>query len=212
MLTDLQITDLAEKMNIPLADVCFKDQLPKKLEVNKVYIINLQDSITDDGDENGGTHWTMLEVCQTPDKSFHPFFFDPYGIEPSEIIKNLVMKNFKKHLPYSKKDIQSLMNNACGFYCLALAHYVNSFKHRTGYFYDDIDNFLEMFDDLNKSIDWKKNEYILKHFFQSEDPNKRRKIDVVSQTHDDYERIVNEDSGRGIDLTKIPVNINYINK
>jgi len=66
MLTDSQIEDLAKKMSIPLAGVYFKDELPKKLEPNKSYIINLQDSETDDGKQNEGTHWTFLQVNETP--------------------------------------------------------------------------------------------------------------------------------------------------
>jgi hypothetical protein len=66
------------------------------------------------------------------------------------------------------------MNNACGWYCLALLHYVNASQYRTGDLYTDVSNFLDLFDDLNVSTDWKKNEYILKQFFQSKDRNKRK--------------------------------------
>lgn len=208
MLTDTQIEDLSKRMGIPLEGVYFKDELPRKLKTNKTYIINLQDSETDDGYENSGTHWTLLQINQTPNGKIEPFFFDPYGAEPSEIIKKIVKDNYKMYLPFNKKDIQSLMNNACGFYCLALSHYINYFKHRTGNFYNDIEDFLEMFDDLNKSIDWKKNEYILKHFFLAEDPSKQIKPDVMK----DYDRIVNEDEKGGKDLTKIAVDVNIMNK
>ena len=44
--------------------------------------------------------------------------------------------------------------------------------------------FLHYFDDLNKSIDWKKNEYILKMLFQSSDPALRKEIDVIG--HPDH--------------------------
>jgi len=52
-----------------------------------------------------------------------------------------------------------------------------------------------MFDDLNKSVDFKKNEYILKHFFSSEDPSLRKEIDVITE----------EDTPGGVDMMKIPV-------
>lgn len=203
MLTDLQIKELGHRLSIPLDDVCFKDELPK-LKFNKSYIINLQDSETDDGKQNEGTHWVFLQVNETPKGNIEPFYFDPYGAPPPESIKKAVSKDSKKYLPYSNKDIQSLMNNACGYYCLAMAHYINSFKGRTGVFYRDIDDFLDLFDDLNHSIDWKKNEYILKHFFQAEDPKKRIPI-KRDETHDDYERIINSDTGGGIDMMKIPI-------
>ena len=195
-------------MDIPLAGVFFKDELPLKLEPNKTYIINLQDSITDDGRENDGTHWTMLQVNKTPNGTIEPIFFDPYGVEPSEVIKKRVKHSFNKYLPYTKKDIQSLMNNACGFYCLAIAHFINSCKLRTGHLYNDVDTFLEMFDDLNTSIDWKKNEYILKHFFVSSDPKLKKEIDVIKPLNS----ISSEDEKGGKDLQKIEVGIKYMDK
>jgi len=205
MLTDSQIDDLAKRLSIPNAGCFFKDELPSKLQPNKVYFINLQDSVTDNGEHNEGTHWTFLQINQTPKGVTEPIFFDPYGQPPSEAIKSAVQRSFNKYLPFTKKDLQSLMNNACGFYCLALGHFLNKCPLRTGDFYSDVEEFLDMFDDLNTSVDWKKNEYILKMFFQSEDPTKRKDIDVHSASHDDYERILKEDSGNGIDLMKVPV-------
>jgi len=202
MLTDLQIEELAKRMSVPLEGVYFKDELPKPLKCNMTYIINLQDSITEEGDENGGTHWTMFQVNKIKDK-YLPFYFDSFGAPPPEAVKMAIKKEFKAHTPYTKKDIQSLMNNACGYYCLALSHYINKYSGRTGVFYDDIDDFLDMFDDLNTSIDWKKNEYILKQFFLEEDKNKRMNNDVYDKSYEDYERIVEED-GKRIDIDKIP--------
>jgi hypothetical protein len=211
MLTDHQIIELGKRMSIPLEGVYFKDELPDKLKTNKTYIINLQDSEDEQGNENSGTHWTLLQIHEN-DKEKQPFYFDPYGVEPPEILKKRIKKDFNLYLPYNNKDIQSLMNNACGFYCLALAHFVNASQYRTNNFYNDIDEFLEMFDDLNKSIDWKKNEYILKMFFVAKDKNRRKDIDVLNYSHDDYERIINEDEGGGIDLMKIPVDVNMMKK
>lgn len=210
MLTDLQVKDLAQRMKIPLGDVEFKDLLPKRLNTNQVYIINLQDSITDDGDENNGTHWTMAYIRETPKGQLLPIYFDPYGMPPPENVKKIIENQTKKYCPYTEKDIQSLMNNACGFYCLAMAHFITASKYRTNNLYEDVSDFLEMFDDLNQSIDFKKNEYILKHFFLSEDPTIRNKIDVF-QDHSFYDKIIEEDEKGGKDLMKIPVGINTIN-
>lgn len=208
MLTDEQITDLAQRMQIPLGGVYFKDELPLKLLANKAYIINLQDSVTDDGSENDGTHWTFLQVNQSPNGTVEPIFFDPFGAEPSEVIKKRVKHSFNKYLPYTKKDVQSLMNNACGFYCLAMGHFINASKFRSGHLYNDVESFLDMFDDLNISIDWKKNEYILKHFFRSEDPALRTAIDVIKP----LESITSEDEKGGNDMMKIGVDVKYMDK
>lgn len=213
MLTDLQIEQLADRMQIPLGGVYFKDELPKLIP-NKTYIINLQDSETDDGTQNEGTHWTLLQVNKYPSGKIEPIFFDPYGAPPSESIKSAVKKQFNCYLPYTNKDIQSLMNNACGFYCLALGHFINVFKGRTNSLYNDVDMFMDMFEDLNQSIDFKKNEYILKHFFQSEDPKLRKEIDVLKP----IESITEEDEKGGFDpfknnkdMMRFDVDIKYIN-
>jgi len=209
MLTDTQIDDLAKRMSVPLAGCFFKDELPNKLEYNKVYIINLQDSETDDGEQNSGTHWTMGYIRETPKGQKQPIYFDPYGCPPPENVKKIFEKQCNMKCPYTEKDIQSLMNNACGFYCLAMAHFICASRYRTNDLYTDVENFLDMFDDLNKSIDWKKNEYILKMFFQSEDPSKRKEIDVLSQDHSFYDKILNEDEKGGKDIMKLPVGVNY---
>ena len=208
MLTDHQVEDLAQRMNVPLEGCYFKDMLPKKLNTNKVYIINLQDSENDDGDDNQGTHWTMAYIRQTPKGQLQPIYFDPYGCPPPEIVKTIIEKQCNMKCPYTTKDVQSLMNNACGFYCLALAHFICASRYRTNDLYRDVDDFMDIFDDLNKSIDWKKNEYILMQFFRAEDPSKRKPVDNLSQDHSFYEKILEEDEKGGRDLMKLPVQLN----
>ena len=209
MLTDHELHDLADRMNIPLEGVYFKNEIPK-IKTNKAYIINLQDSENDEGEQNQGTHWTYFQIAETPNGNIEPFYFDPYGVPPPEAVKNAVKKQFNKHLPYSDKDIQSLMNNACGYYCLAIGHYLNAYKERSGYLYTDANAFLDLFDDLNASIDWKKNEYILKLFFLSEDPTKRKNVDVFDKT--EYDRIVSEDQKGGMDVFKVDTEYKLMNK
>ena len=196
-LSDSQIEELCKRMDIPLGDVLFKDEM-NDIEFNKAYFVNIQDSTDEDGQANQGTHWTLLQCRKYPNGSVENIYFDPYGKGPPEEVKKLVLKYTNKALPYTKKDIQSLMNNACGFYCCAMAHFINASRYRTGSLYDDVETFLDMFDDLNTSIDFKKNEYILKHFFRSEAPELRKEIDV--------DTIVNDDSG-GIDVFKQPINL-----
>lgn len=209
MLTDIQIEDLSKRMNIPLEGCFFKDMLPKKMKYNKVYIINMQDSETEDGDENSGTHWTLGYIRETPNGTIQPIYFDPYGCPPPEIVNKIIGNSSNKNVPYTTKDIQSLMNNACGFYCLALGHFITASKYRSNDLYRDVDEFMDMFDDLNHSIDWKKNEYILKHFFLSDDPSKSKDVDVLSQDHSFYDKILDEDEKGGKDMMKIGVDLKY---
>jgi hypothetical protein len=200
-LSDSQIKDLCVKMRIPFGDCCFKDELPEELEFNKGYFINLEDSVDQDGKPAYGTHWTFVECIKYPTGETNAIYFDPYGVSPPENVKRVVKNTIKKEgLPYTKKDIQSLMNNACGFYCLAFAHYINSSIFRTGNIFHDVECFMELFEDLNTSTDFKKNEYILKMFFRSEDPKLRKEIDVISS----------EDVAGEIDGFKIPVDVKYL--
>lgn len=183
MLTNVDIEDLAKRMKIPLEFVGFKNELPKKIKTNRAYIINLEDDEDENGEQNNGSHWTCFQVVEYPNKKIEAIYFDSYGSQCPEIVNERMMNNFKiKKIPYNTKDIQSLMNEACGWFCLAFLHYINSFQQRTKNLYWDVEDFLSLFDDLNKSIDFKKNEYILKMFFQSEDPKLRKQIEVISDT------------------------------
>lgn len=202
-LTDSQIEELCTRMNIPLGDICFKDELPEELEFNKGYFINLQDSVDQDGKPSPGTHWTFVQCRKYPNDKTECIYFDPYGVSPPENVKRVVRQTMKKQgLPYNTKDIQSLMNNACGFYCLAFAHFINASKFRSNNLFTDTETFIGLFEDLNKSTDFKKNEYILKLFFRSEDPSLRKEIDVITT----------DDTPGEIDGFKMPVDVKFINK
>jgi hypothetical protein len=202
-LTDTQIRELCEKMRIPLATdgIIFKDEFPTSPEYNKTYFINLEDEYNGEGMLNSGSHWTCLQIAKYANGTVAPLYVDAYGMPPPEVIKERVMKFTKQKLPFNTKDIQSLMANACGWYCCAWAHFVNNFSHRQGDLYEDTETFLSYFDDLNKSTNFLKNEYILKHFFQPEDPNMRRKITTIA----DVEQITNDTNG-GIDGFKMVYN------
>lgn len=202
MLTNVQIEDLSKKMGFPLEAVLFKDELPKKLKYNTAYVINLQDSTDEEGNDNEGTHWTCLQVNKYKTGLVEAIFFDPYGQPPSESIKKFVKDNTGKYLPYTKKDVQSLMGNACGWYCCAFLHWINASQYRTKDLYDDVAEFLECFDDLTTSINFKKNEFILKHFFRSKDVNKQQEIDVITGGSDR----IQEGNGDG---AYIPVETKY---
>ena len=199
MLTDSQLETLADKMDFKIAGIYYKDDIPRKVQFNKSYLINMEDKYDASGNLSAGTHWVCFQSNKYPDGSIESIYFDPYGIPPPENVKKVVKEATGKGLPYNTKDIQSLMNNACGWYCSAFLHFINGSPYRTKNLYQDVSTFLDLFDDLNESVDFKKNEFILKHFFQSKDPKKRREIEVISNP----ENIVNSDSGKGYDISKI---------
>jgi hypothetical protein len=174
-LTDTQVWDLAERMNIPLVYCNFKNKLlNKKLQYNKFYILNLEDEHDENGEQNGGSHYTCFQVNKYPNGKTEGVYFDSFGIAPPEIVQKFTGLK----LPYSTKDIQSLMNSACGWYCLAFGHWINSSIYRSKDLYTDCASFLDMFDDLAIEQSHLKNEWVLKHFFRSTDPSKRTPVEL----------------------------------
>lgn len=180
MLSNFEIINLANKMNLPLERICFKNELLEEpLKYNRGYIINSQDDVCDEtGEENGGIHWTALYVAKTKDGHIQPLYFDSFGAPPAEDVKKFVKPHY---LPYFTKDIQSLMADCCGFYCLAFLYFVSCSHFRTGNLYQDGETFIDLFDDLNVSKEWKKNEWVLSQFFQAKDAKHRREINVFAE-------------------------------
>jgi len=172
MLTNDQIEKLASKMGVPLEFCGFKDLLPKKIKPNRYYMINLEDADDEDG-PNEGSHWTGFQVRKTNSGHTGAVYFDSYGKGPPQIVTKLIKDNFNITPWYPKKDVQSIVNNACGFWQLAWAHFVNDKRFMSSSLKNDTNAFLEPFEDLNTSLDYQKNEWILKHFFMSkENPQK----------------------------------------
>ena len=166
MLNNFQIIELAEKMNIPLEGVFFKDEIDMTdLKVGKSYVINLEDEFEDDDKtRNGGSHWTCFHIG-THNGEICIMYFDSYGISPPENLKKIIKAKYNKKINYLTKNVQSLMSDACGWFCLAYLHFINAFYNRTGDLFSDSSIFLDLFEDLDLSVDWQKNEMILKMFF-----------------------------------------------
>ena len=141
-LTDRQIKDLAKRMNIPLADVVFKDELPEPMQMNEVYVVNLESMYDNNGNPNDGSHWVMAYIKEYPNGKKEAIYFDPYGAPPPENVKKVMKESSGLNaIPHTQPDIQSLMNNACGFYVLAMAHFITASQYRTGDLYEDITQF-----------------------------------------------------------------------
>ena len=208
-LTNTQLIDLAKRMDIPMGNVSFKDEIGK-IQYNKGYIINSQDALDEDGKDNDGAHWVCLYIREYPNGKKEGIYFDPYGVGKAQIVKKTLEKQLGKDIPETSKNIQSLMANCCGYYCLAFLHFITASQFRSKDLYQDVSTFLDLFDDLDKSTDFKKNEYILKHFFRSKDPSKRVPVEIDLDTSI-TDRIVNGDGGR-VDLTKIPIGVEMAKK
>ena len=101
-------------------------------------------------------------------------YFDSFGQPPPEVVKTLT----HSQLPHSTVGVQSLVDGTCGWYCLAFLHFTSASPCRCSHLYTDAEGFMSMFDDLNKSIDYKKNEFVLKHFFEPKEKSQREPITV----------------------------------
>ena len=188
MLNNFQIIELAEKMNIPLESVFFKDEIDvSDLKVGKSYVINLEDEFESDDNKtrNGGSHWTCFHIG-THNGEICIMYFDSYGISPPENLKKIIKAKYNKKINYLTKNVQSLMSDACGWFCLAYLHFINAFYNRTGDLFSDSAIFLDLFEDLDLSVDWQKNELILKMFFveKTDKPNGLDKSFDVSKADD----------------------------
>ena len=182
MLTDQQIESMAERMRIPLESVTFKDDLPKQLKYNRAYVINMQSELDDKGRPNSGSHWCAFQIQKDGDE-VRPIYFDPFGVGPPVEVSAAVERFCDKKLPFTSKDIQSLMADCCGWYSLAFLHWINASEYRTGHIYSDAESFLDMFLDLNESAEWKQNEFILKLFFSERRPSGARACGTVGKDH-----------------------------
>lgn len=176
MLSDDQIESLAPKMGIPLERVCYKSQLADEpLEYNRAYVVNFDDEFDECGGLNQGSHWVCFQVNKHPNGKVEGIYFDPYGLAPPKTISEYI----GKQIPHTDKDVQGVLGNVCGYFCLAMLHWINAYRGRTSDIHTDVEHFLEFFLDINKKDDQaKQNEYILKQFFRSPDSKEPVEVDL----------------------------------
>jgi len=175
MLSDDQIIPLAKKMRVPLERCCFKSELADEpLEYNRSYIVNYDDEFDEVGGANHGSHWVCFQINKYPNGKTEGIYFDPYGLGSPKTITDFTGK-----IPHTTKDVQGVLGEVCGYFCLAFLHFINSYAGKTGDLHTDADHFLEFFLDLNKKDDQaKQNEYILKQFFRSPDSKTPVEVDL----------------------------------
>jgi hypothetical protein len=167
MLSNYDLNDLVKKMSIPNFKGCFYKDTLKKIQPNSSYILNLNSEFDTEGKRNNGSHWTALVT----DDMSRCLYFDSYGeAEPNEI-RSLAKSNQYK-IGHTTKNIQSLMSNLCGFFCLAFINFLKVSKFKTGRIMNDASVFLDLFEDLDLVDDVYKNEFILSLFFTQKDSKK----------------------------------------
>jgi hypothetical protein len=167
MLSNFDVEDLVVKMGIPNFKGCYYKDLLKKVEPNSSYILNLNSEYDEDNKRNGGSHWVALVI----DDDKKGMYFDPYGVDVPLEITNLLKSNQYK-IYHTNKNIQSLMSNLCGFFCLGFIYFLTVSKQRTKNIINDTSIFLDLFEDLDKVNDVYKNEFILSLFFTDKESKK----------------------------------------
>lgn len=165
MLTNYDIEQITDKLDLPLVGIFMRDELPTKRKVGS-YIINMDDSKGD------GTHWVFAKIfCDADrfnnsdsdsDTEGHRYcgclYFDPFGIGMPIEVEAFLKPFSKKYI--SNKQIQNVNSTECGWYCIYCDYFLEEFKSGKSYI-DDFKAFLDIWDD-----DPKKNLRILKKLFK----------------------------------------------
>jgi hypothetical protein len=160
MLSNYDLEELVIKMGIKNFKGCFYKDTLKTIEASTSYIINLNSEFNEKNERNAGSHWVALMT----DDLQKAIYFDSYGEKEPNEIKNLLKSNQYK-IAHTTTNIQSLMSNLCGFFCLAFIYFLSVSKYRTKNIINDASIFLDLYEDLDLISDIYKNEFILSLFF-----------------------------------------------
>lgn len=145
LLSNFDIEEMCKYYKINLKACVSKDELVGR-GVEGAYVINLDDA------SGRGTHWTCLFIRENS-----AVYFDSFGeIYPTQV------KRFvgNRKLVYNCTQIQDLPQQSCGFYCLGFLYYVS--KHKDVNLSALCNDFTNLFD----PVDQRKNQDILRRFFQ----------------------------------------------
>lgn len=146
MMTNIDIENMANKLDLPIVGVFSKDELingyHKPRQIGSYYI-NMQDH-----DKGHGTHWVFAKIFETG----HGLYFDSFGFSPPINVQQFL----KPCSPYAvnNRDIQDYYSENCGRFCLVCDALVKE--------YNDYSNFLELWSDDKKRNDKILNELLKK--------------------------------------------------
>lgn len=119
LLTNFDLEELYNKLNINLNAVLNKDLLKNITPKEGNYIINLQNSYV-----GSGTHWACFTI-----KKDIIIYFDSFGVPFPTNLLNFFYR-FKKGIPiiYSIDQIQHYNSILCGYYCLFFHYFYSKSK------------------------------------------------------------------------------------
>jgi hypothetical protein len=113
-LSNVELSKLAELLQIPIRGVFADDQLPDKIKVNEGGIVNLQHQ------DQPGTHWVAYFNSNNDYKKVYAY--DSLGFPPDErlepYLKTAQNRGKKKQLEYFEYPTQPDESTLCGYYAL----------------------------------------------------------------------------------------------
>ena len=110
-LSNIELSQFANKLGLPLVGVFSKDQLPKERRVGSYYI-NMQNH-----DEGNGTHWVFARIFPCG----KAIYGDSFGVAMPIEIKDF-LKPFEP-IAYSTRQIQDIKSENCGRYCILMDYW-----------------------------------------------------------------------------------------
>ena len=139
-LTNFDLEDAADKLNIPLKGVFCRNMLPRISENKECGILNLDDS------SGNGTHWTAWYKSSSEHASGNTasragdtkFYFDSYGLQPPIELKNYLTSP----IYYNSERVQPNNTVLCGHLCLYVLNQLNQIKNPSIEDYQNIINTL----------------------------------------------------------------------
>lgn len=103
------------------------DCMPNSFSLPAAFVINLSPH------DEPGTHWVSLYISQ----SGYAFYFDSFGMKPTNFYINAFLKMHTKNVMFNKKQLQHISSNKCGQFCCVFV--VSALKECS------IDNFISRF-------------------------------------------------------------------
>lgn len=83
------------------------DALPTSFRLPAAFVINLSPH------DEPGSHWVALHISQSGDA----FYFDSFGVKPTNFHIIAFLKMHTKRVDFNKKQIQHISSNKCGRFC-----------------------------------------------------------------------------------------------
>ena len=149
ILSNIDLLNLANRMNLPLVGVYSKNRLPQR-KMKGLFIVNIGDY------ETGGSHWTCFSTVPK-----NVFYYDSFGsVPPIEVDQYIKAVTGKKRYTINRIQSQALNATYCGWFCIACLYCM---MHTKG----SVAKRLDAFNDFLNSEDLNDNYYKLLNFFTS---------------------------------------------